>query len=304
VVCSPFPDSADYYAIMGYVGTKASGVIQIHSPDHLTVAEKRKLLDQTLGREGLKIEDWKYPAPEDDERGSWQQAWLLAQLQALERVDAVVAIGGKVSNTANTLLHLAEARSLPIVPFAFLGGAARKAFERRDWKSLNPDLNTAVLEKDDGIDQTIEVVNHLMIDRVTRTYGSQRKPKRIFLSFANQDKAAANALGASLKDRDIEVLIGDDQIRANQMISASIQQALLKSDICVVLWSRHYALSPWCFDELSLAINQQSYDRMKIWLLKLDDSAIVPASARALVPISVESLGEIDTLVDDLLSRS
>lgn len=50
-----------------------------------------------------------------------------------------------------------------------------------------------MLEKDDGIEQTIEI-NHLMVDRVARSCGSLKKPWRIFLRFANQDKAAANVL--------------------------------------------------------------------------------------------------------------
>ncbi|MEH3120765.1 MAG: hypothetical protein PGN16_02110 [Sphingomonas phyllosphaerae] len=132
VVCSPFPDSADYYTAMGYADARAGGVIHFHCPANPKVDEKRQLLRQTLGRPNLVIQDWNYPGPEKDDGDSWFQAWLLAQLQALERADIVVALGGKVSKTANTLLHLAEAKGLPIVPFAFLGGAALRAFRRRD----------------------------------------------------------------------------------------------------------------------------------------------------------------------------
>jgi hypothetical protein len=63
-----------------------------------------------------------YPGPEGNEEDAWFQSWFLAQIQALEKADVVVALGGKVSQTASTLLHLAEARGLPIIPFAFLGG--------------------------------------------------------------------------------------------------------------------------------------------------------------------------------------
>lgn len=37
--------------------------------------------------------------------------------KSIDSAGDVSPIGGKVSNTANTLLHLAEARSLPIIPF-------------------------------------------------------------------------------------------------------------------------------------------------------------------------------------------
>jgi esterase/lipase superfamily enzyme len=55
-------------------------------------------------------------------------------LQALEYADVVIAIGGRLSNTASTLLHIAEAKRIPVVPFAFLGGASERSFKRRDWE--------------------------------------------------------------------------------------------------------------------------------------------------------------------------
>ena len=109
IICSPFPDSADYYVATRYADEDcAKRVIHLHSPKHAKVAEKRQLLGQALQRpgqrHGLTIQDWSYPGPESEE--SWRQAWLLAHLPTLERADAVVALG-RVSNTANTLLHLA-----------------------------------------------------------------------------------------------------------------------------------------------------------------------------------------------------
>jgi nucleoside phosphorylase len=301
VVCSPFPDVADHYAIRGYAESKANGVIQIHSPDHPDVAKQRRDL-KGLERDGLKIQDWKYPGPED--KDSWPQAWLLAQLQALEHADAVVALGGKVSKSANTLLHLAEGKGLPIIPFVFLGGAARRAFDRRDWKSLNPGFDTSILQQRKGIEKTIEIANRLVIDRVARSAGSTQKPEKVFLSFAHQDSTLARSLEAFLKEQGIEVLIGDDQARTDQMLTASIEQAFLKSDVCVVFWSRNYALSPWCFNELNLAISQQSYGRMKLWLFNLDDSAIVPTDARKLPAISVRSREAIRRVASELLAQS
>lgn len=303
VVCSPFPDSADYYTVMGYAESQANGAIQFHSPDHPKVADKRRLLGETLGRDGLAFQDWRYPGPENDDADSWFQSWLLAQLQALERADAVVVLGGKVSKTANTLLHLAEAKGLPIVPFAFLGGAARRAFARRDWKHLNPEFDASVLQKEGGIEQTIEIANRMMIDRVTRASGgSAQKPRRVFLSFAHQDSAMANVLKSFLMGRGIEVLIGDDEIRSDQMIPTSIVQAMLTSDVCAVLWSRNYALSPWCFDEFSLAINQKLQGQMNVWLFNLDDSAIVPTQARKLAAISVRSREAVERVISELLN--
>lgn len=304
VICSPFPDSADYYTAMGYADAKSGGVIQFHSPTHPKVEEKRRLLRQTLGRPGLVIQDWNYPGPEIDDQGSWFQAWFLAQIQALEKADVVVVLGGKISQTANTLLHLAEAKGLPIIPFSFLGGVARRTFERRDWTRLSPGFDASVLTSIDGIEQTIEIANRLLVDRVRQSEDSAKRPGVVFVSFARQDTTMANALRQYLKNEGVEVLIGDNEIRPDQMIPASIQQAVLRSDVCAVLWSRHYAQSPWCFDELTLALNQREYGGLKVWLFNLDDSAVVPSQARKLPSISVRSSEAFRHVVSDLLFES
>lgn len=301
VVCSPFPDSADYYTAMGYAGAKCGGTIQFHSPTHEKVAEKRRLLRNTLGSTDLSIQDWNYPGPEGDDEGSWHQAWLLAQLQALERADAVVALGGKISQSASTLLHLAEAQSLPIVPFAFLGGAARRAFGRRDWTLLNPGFDASVLTQADGVGHAVEIASRLAVDRMKRMASAGEKPKTVFMSVARQDAEMARVLGEILEGQGIQPVVGDHEIRSDQMIPASIEQALLGSDVCAIFWSRHYAQSPWCFDELSLAVEQQAYGAINVWLFNLDDSAIVPKQARKLPAILVRNAKALENAVAQLL---
>lgn len=303
VICSPFPDSTDYYTAMGFAEGSGKGVIHIHSPNHPKVIEKRRLFGETLGREGLVIQDWNYPGPEKDDSDSWFQAWLLAQLQALERVDAVVALGGKVSKTANTLLHLAEARGLPIVPFAFLGGAAKRAFSRRDWKRLNPTVDTSMLEKEQGIEKAIEIANQLIVDRVARAAENLKKPKTVFVSLARKDSVAASPLIEFLKNQGLEVLTGDNEIRTDQMVTATIEQVLLKCDVCIVLWSENYAVSPWCYDELIFATDRRSQGQMDVWFFNLDDSLVVPTQARHLPEIRVGSTDGLVHAAVEILRR-
>jgi hypothetical protein len=85
------------------------------------------------------------------------------------------------------------------------------------------------------------------------------------------------------------VLTGDHEVRAEQMVQASIEQAILKSDVCAVLWSRNYAASPWCYDELIFATGRQAVGEIEVWLFNLDDSRIVPVPARKLPAISARS---------------
>jgi len=294
IICSPFPNSADYYTAMGFSEVEEDRVIHFHSPNHPDVAEKRKLLSKTLGKPGLKVVDWLYPGPENKE--SWPQAWLLAQLQALERADVVIAIGGKVSNTANTLLHLAEGRNIPIVAYSFLGGAAQRCFQRRDWERLHPGFDKGILERDNGVESVIEIANRLATDLLSYRH-SPNKHQTFFVSRATHDFEIADVLANWLRAHGYSVLLGDEEIRENQMATASIYQALLKSDTCIVLWSKQYALSPWCYDELMLAINRQ----MNIWLFNLDNSMIVPQNARKFKSMSVRNASEIVKIASDLL---
>jgi nucleoside phosphorylase len=302
VVCSPFPDSADYYVAMGYADAKAGGIIHFHSPIHPKVEEKRQLFRRTLGQPNLTIQDWDYPAPETDEQDSWSQAWLLAQLQALEKADVVVALGGKVSKTASTLLHLAEAKGVPIIPFAFLGGAAGRIYQRRNWARLNPGFDAAILDSELGVDQAVSIANRLVRDRVRRSTAGDARPKTIFISVARQDAAMGAALEGVLRSRGIEVVLGESEIVPDQMIPATIEHALRRSDIVAVLWSRSYAQSPWCYDELALALNLEALGGMKVWLFNLDDSSIVPTQARKLPAVSVRSEEGLRSAINDLLS--
>jgi hypothetical protein len=302
VACSPFPDSADYYAAMGYADAKAGGVIHFHSPIHPKVEEKRQLFRQTFGQPNLTIQDWNYPAPETDEQDSWSQAWLLAQLQALEKADVVVALGGKVSKTASTLLHLAEAKGLPIIPFAFLGGAAGRAYQRRNWARLNPEFDASILDSEGSVEQTVRIINHLVLDRIRRSKVGGARPKTVFVSVARQDAAMGTALEGVLRSHGIEAVLGESEIVPGQMIPSTIEHALRRRDIVAVLWSRFYAQSLWCYDELALALNLEALGGMKVWLFNLDDSSIIPTRARKLPAVSVRSEEGLRGAIKDLLS--
>ncbi|MEA5672241.1 TIR domain-containing protein [Pseudomonas sp. MH2] len=301
VVCSPFPDSADYYVAMGYADANGGGTIHFHSPTHPKVEEKRQLFRRTFGA-NLTIQDWDYPAPETEEDGSWSQAWLLAQLQALEKADVVIALGGRVSKTASTLLHLAEAKGLPIIPFAFLGGVARRIYCRRDWARLNPGFDSTILDSEGSVEKAVSIANRLVRDRVRRSIANNSRPKTIFISVARQDSAMGVVLGDVLMSYGIEALFGESEIMSDQLIPTKIEQAIRRSDIVAILWSRFYAQSPWCYDELALALSLEAFSGMKVWLFNLDDSSIVPTQARKLPMISVRSEEALRRAVKDLIS--
>jgi hypothetical protein len=158
------------------------------------------------------------------------------------------------------------------------------------------------MTQDAGVERTIEIANRLVVGRVARSFGASRDSQAFFVSYARKDVSYADATTSILRSRGLEVLTGDGQARDDQMIPASIEQSLLKSDVCVVLWSRSYALSPWCYDELEIAADRSARGQMRIWLFNLDDSPVVPRRARGIAMISVRSPTAIVSAINSLLS--
>jgi nucleoside phosphorylase len=302
IVCSPFPDSADYYAVTGYYQSGQGGVIEFHSPKNAQVEERHGDLVDVLGEGNTEIVVFGHPGYEDDE--SRFQAWLLAQLLALERADVVVAIGGKISKTANTLLHLAEGRRLPIVPYTFLKGAAQRAFARRDWQTLHPKIDVKALSRANGVEKVIEIANQLLIDAVSFESGNLSGARTVFISRAKEDATIADGLATYLRKARLNVLMGETSIGSRQLAQVSIEQSIKSSNICVFLWSKHYALSPWCYDELEFALDPSYAGHVTSWLFSLDDTPIVPKVARKLRAIRVRTVTELLNATRELLGES
>jgi hypothetical protein len=280
IVCSPFPDSADHHAILGYLRAGVGSAIHLHSPRHESVAQKQSEMLAMLGHDGSQIRNWHYPGPETD--AGWGQAWLFCQLRALEHADVLISIGGRVSHTANTLLHLAEAHQVPVVPFPFLGGASKRAYERRDWGRLYPELDYESLRHDRSVADVMAFADHLATARIRGSRSYNWPPAAVFISRARADAEYAARLATYLRSAGRTAILGDEQVQDHRAIEPTIGEALLACDLAVVLWSASYALSPFCNDELESALLRSSLGEMRLWVFNLDGTEIIPRGARSL----------------------
>lgn len=299
IVCSPFPDSADFHAVRAYSFQKNKGSVHFHYPMHNRVIKVKEELEVYLGKNCPKIIDWKYPAPLDEE--SWEQAWLLCQLQALDQAEVIVAIGGKVSKSANTLLHLAEAKGIIIIPFTFLGGAAKRSFDRINWDKLYPTVKSEILHSKNGIEEIVDLINQFKICTTNHLNIKISVDSTFFISRSKEDKKIGIQAGEFLRKKGVKVLLGDDAINENKMVLSSIEEYLNISDVCIILWSKFYALSPWCYDELLLATKRQNVGKMNILIFNLDKSLIVPKEGRGLNEFQVNSGEEILDILKKVL---
>ena len=288
IVCSPFEDSADAAAVLGYVRAGGSRVT-FHLPTHDSVEQAFGELQNLLGEHRTSIAKWKWPGP-DDEASGWGPAWALCQIQALDYADVVVAVGGRVDKTASMLLHLAEARRLPVLPLPHMGGAAGRSYERHDWGLLYPWLDPSVLTDRKRLGEVMTAARGLVAARVASLGRDAVGFTRFFVSRASKDATEFSAaLVEAIKADGLVPVLGDDTVTGNRMPQASIDDAIVTADVVIVLWSRGYALSPWCNDELELALSRLEAGQSRVWIFRLDDCEVVPRRARSLPAIPADS---------------
>jgi hypothetical protein len=74
----------------------------------------------------------------------------------------------------------------------------------------------------------------------------------VFLSFRGEDTRASftSHLHASLQNDGINVFKDDHSLQRGNHISTSLLRAIEQSQIAVIVFSRNYADSRWCLDEL------------------------------------------------------
>lgn len=272
VVCSPHPNSADAAVITGFASSPANKqdrVIIHHPLDDRSklkagdsIADRWKALIAQVGLIKPQIRQ-NSQARVIDESG-FSNAFLLCQIKALkEDTDVVVALGGRKEASAAQLLAIARG-SYPIVPFAFLGGAAEQEFLRQEAsnRSTFGQQNLAdALQQSDGIDRILELVekSHRAIGRY-----------HIFMSYSWNRKEEADYVEAFLRRYSSITLFRDEEeIQTSEPISGSINDQLQKCAVFLVLWCSEYVASPNCYDELMIATKRKD---CQIYILKLDDT--------------------------------
>lgn len=75
---------------------------------------------------------------------------------------------------------------------------------------------------------------------------------RIFLSFRGKDtrKTFTDHLYTALVHAGFRTFRDDDEIARGEKINSELQKAIMQSKISIVVFSKNYASSRWCLDEL------------------------------------------------------
>lgn len=303
LLCSPFEDSADIHVLRGAaeLGCDLDNRVRFFFMDSPLVKER---LDAEVSALGVqRVVRVPSPPPQTEDRQAQRYAWLLCQLNAMESCQAIVAVGGNPVGAANMLLLLADGKQKPILPLPFLGGAAKLAFDRRRYE-LRDRLGEAFEELHD--EACVAKASDL-VEAVTARSGSNA-PVEIdsplfFISYARDRQGEADFVETLLRRRNLRVFRDESDFGAGHSIPSLIREAIFEANVFVVLWSSAYACSPWCFDEMELALDRHAEGKLKLWILRVDDTRIVPKRARDLLFHDALTRGEVEARMLQLLAR-
>ncbi len=104
-----------------------------------------------------------------------------------------------------------------------------------------------------------------------------------------------------LRRRNQIVFRDEHDFGSGQPIPAEIDQHLYQADVFLAISCKDYACSPWCFDELDLALKRHKEGRLSLWLLCVDDTRVVPPAARELLNYTIGSRKELEGTILKLL---
>lgn len=283
LVCSPFEDAADMQVLKGVAASDEGRDtrVEFHFPDAPLV---RELLDRSVADLRLtNVSKVPHPPNQVDEDSARRYAWLLCQLSALESSHATIGIGGDPNGASNMLFQLADGKRKPLLPLPIIGGAAQLAFDRRRYElrdRLGVDLTS--LSDDELINQAVGYAVKLAEEGIASGKSRLGAPS-FFISYARARQAEADFVETFLRRRNLRVFRDESEFGAGHAIPTAIREAIFGATVFIALWSAEYACSPWCFDELELALDRHAKGSLELWLLRVDSTRVVPTRARELV---------------------
>lgn len=300
ILCSPFRDSADFWVYNGYVN---NDIIENSSIDFYFVntdTVRSELDNLVINEHTCYINMIPNPPPSNNNKESLKYAWLLCQLQALEFCQAIIAIGGKLNGSANMLLLFAESKRKFILPFPFMEGTANQSFYRKQYE-LKDRLGEAYLFLKDE-NKYLEVLNYCEKAYDT-TSAYEEEELKVFISYSRARPSEADYIENILRRLGLQVFRDESEFGAGHEIPNEIREAIYNANIFVAVWCAEYACSPWCYDEFEIAMDRKETGKMKLWILCIDDTRIVPTRARNLVNYRVRSREEIEGTILKLIKQ-
>jgi len=297
LVCSPFPGFADIECVMGACEVLAKAkrprtVIEFHYPNHHSVVSQMSVVLETLRRNHVNTFPQRLTGDDTKDNPS-EHDWLLCQLIAMERANAIVTIGGKPNGSASLLLLMAESRRKTILPLTYLQGAAEQSYQRRQYE-LQDRLSEkiGILREQHRINEVVSLLETLTSPLSAGAVVNQRK--KFFLSYPRSRPEETDFIEMVLRRRNLVVFRDERDFGAGQQLLGEIDEFIHQADVFIAVWCNEYACSPWCFDELTIALRRKAEGKLDIWLFCIDGTRVVPPDARSIVSYPIDGRIELE----------
>jgi len=155
---------------------------------------------------------------------------------------------------------------------------------------LGPDAS--VLHDDKRLSEAGGLVERLTSNRVGRS--GNREKTTFFISYPRSRPQEADFVETILRRRRFEVYRDERDFSPGKSLPGEIRENICRANVFIAVWSREYACSPWCFDELQLALERNKANATRLWLLCVDETRIVPPAARDLVNYPSRTRDELE----------
>ncbi len=267
IVGSESSNTIDYYLVEGLTRfctehPDAIAKLEVHRPQDSAAP-------YTGGPSNLKVNREYY-----HEDTSAPHRWVVAHVRMLDSCDALVTLGGGTST--RIIGNIAADRQVPVVAIRSFGGSSAELYDRLHYVYKDKVDDTGALQKlvlpwqPDHATETITLAEAM----VAVAAGVQ--PHLYFLSYSWADSSTADHVEALLRRNNRNVLRDENNVKSGGSLSRAIETLIVQADTFVALWSKDYARSSWCPNELEYARNRQA-DGLKprrIILVTLDESEV------------------------------
>lgn len=304
LVCSPFPDAADFYIVDGIKRCpEKKGSLEIYYPASVSIEKK---WDETLDglERQIKVSKFRQESPLVNEPDQTKYSWLFCQIKAIITCDFVIVIGGRITGSSNLLVRIAEAQGKEIIPLPGFKGVGEMFFERKrfqliDYWTLE---HVEIFEASKEPKRIVDIIIDQPKDRRAEKIKEKKQSFTFFISYSQERPSEADFVEMILRRRNHNVLRDDNNFSASEDIPNAIKENIHKSDVFIALWCKEYACSPWCYDELELALD--TYVKGKaLWIFRTDKTRIVHPRARNIVYYDTSTRAEIEAKILSLIEK-
>ena len=299
ITCSPFPGSADLAFIKGVLASGEKSSIEIHFPNSDIIKAKIDGLEGEISSTECNLKRFPCQPPDIETDESKAHSWLYSQIRAMERASVIIAVGGKIGGSAQLLLGLARDKNKPIIPLSLFGGASKNYYDRFRYEFEDILIGQASL---DDVQDNPNSLPEFLAGLVTSVSRKVKPGLKVFLSYSRDDENDADFVEMTLRRRGLHVFRDESELEPGHMVPDKIKEGIESSDIFLALWSVNYCSSPWCFDEIQLALNLKDEEKIDLWLLRLDETRIVPPRARNALYFDTTTRADLSIKLQELMS--